>query len=260
MRELVTEGCICVQDNMGIEYCVSEITYRLWENEEFEYIFRPNYSVIDLLDSSVFQGIPGLDLDKRREEYVRKNIVPVFISERSPNANREDLWALLEACGMDYLNQLEWLIRTDMHYSGDKLYVKAYDARRETEVINADEEVRKFTRSRDVLRRILDYVCGGYNIEYQGMSITDSNRLLCYNLLYGLYKKEETYIKGQQQKGIKAAKAQGKYKGRKQIKVEATKFYEVARKYKNKKISADEAAGILGISRSTFFRRLKAMD
>lgn len=257
MREFITEGCICVQDDVGIEYCVAQIVYRVWENEEFEYIFRPNYAVIDLLDASVFQGIPGLDLDKRQKEYIRKNIIPVFISERSPSSNREDLWELLEACDMDYLNQLEWLIRTDTHYSGDGLYVKASCAQQADGIINADAEVKKLTRSRDVLRRLLDYVCGGYNIEYQGMSITDSNRLFCYTLLYGLYKKEEGYIREQQRQGIKVAKEQGKYKGRKQIIVESTKFYEVARKYKNKKISADEAANMLGISRSTFFRRIR---
>lgn len=33
----------------------------------------------------------------RQPRYVRKNTIPVFISERTPGENREDLWKLLEA-------------------------------------------------------------------------------------------------------------------------------------------------------------------
>lgn len=64
-----------------------------------------------------------MDLDLRKKEYIRRNRVPVFISERTPSKNRENLIELLDACGMDYLNRLEWLIRTDTRYAGDSLYV-----------------------------------------------------------------------------------------------------------------------------------------
>ena len=176
MKSITTEAYICLKDDMNIEYKIARIKYKLWENEEFEYSFKPNYSVIDLLDSSIFQGIPGLDLDQRKEEYVRKNITPVFISERSPNANRENLWELLQSHNMDYLNQLEWLIRTDTKYIGDRLYVTAYDSSSQDILINANEETKKFTRSRDVIRKLLEYVCAGYTIEYQGLTINNSNR------------------------------------------------------------------------------------
>lgn len=56
---------------------------------------------------------------------MRENVVPVFISERTPGENREDLWELLEECGVQYLNRLEWLIRTETRYSGDGMYVQA---------------------------------------------------------------------------------------------------------------------------------------
>ena len=65
-----------------------------------------------------------MDLDLKKELYIRENITPVFISERAPGKNREDLWELLKQCDMQYLNQLEWLIRTDTRYSGDKLFVQ----------------------------------------------------------------------------------------------------------------------------------------
>lgn len=76
------------------------------------------------MDTKDFQGIPGLDLDLKKKSYTRENVIPVFISERAPAKNREDLWELLEKCDMQYLNPVEWLIRTNTQYPGDKLFVK----------------------------------------------------------------------------------------------------------------------------------------
>lgn len=86
--------------------------------------------MIDLLAPQYFQGILGLDLSLKKKSYLRENIVPVFISERTPGENREDLWELLKACDMNYLNRLEWLVRTKTRYSGDEMYVCRPDERR----------------------------------------------------------------------------------------------------------------------------------
>ena len=40
-------------------------------------------------------------------------------------ANREDLWSLLDECGMTYWDPLEWLVRSPRRYIGDKLYFRA---------------------------------------------------------------------------------------------------------------------------------------
>lgn len=79
----------------------------------FEYVFEPNYFLIDLLDSKYFQGIPGLNLDLKKQEYIRKNIIPTFISERVPQKNREDFYELLEKLNMKSMDPIEYLIRTD---------------------------------------------------------------------------------------------------------------------------------------------------
>ncbi len=256
MRSIVTEGIICLKDDIGIEYYISDISYTLWENEEFEYVFRPHYPVIDLLDSSLFQGIPGLDLSEKKETYVRKNIIPTFISERSPGKNRENLWQLLEECHMDYLNPLEWLIRTDTKYIGDRLYVNKKTT--EAKEKNFQEEYRKLKRSVDINRRLLDLICFGYDVEFDGLRITDENRKTCYDLLLRIYKKENRYILDRQRTGIQMAKEEGRYYGRKPIVIHEPKLEEVIRKYEKKRINADEAAEILNISKKTFYRRLKA--
>lgn len=252
MKHITTKASICLKDDFGIEYLISDIQYTEWENEEFEYIFRPVYSVIDLLDSTLFQGIPGIHLETRQKTYIRKNMIPTFISERSPGRNREDLWKHLNDCDMDYLNQLEWLIRTDTKYIGDRLYVRSH---KESENIMLSDKGLK--RSIDILHRLLTYICAGDEVTYDVVVIHDENRKMYYDLIYQLYKKENGYIRTQQKKGIQEAKQKGKYKGRKPIEVDDTRLDEVIRKFEKKKISADQAANLLNMSRPTFYRRMR---
>ena len=123
MKEAVTSGVICLDGEYDFTYYIADIKYTEREDESFCYEITPNYSVIDLLTTEYFQGIPGLDLGLKKKSYIRENVVPVFISERTPGENREDLWELLKECDMQYLNRLEWLIRTKTRYSGDGMYV-----------------------------------------------------------------------------------------------------------------------------------------
>jgi hypothetical protein len=251
------DALICLKDDLGIEYVVSAIEYKIWKNEEFEYKFIPNYSVIELLDTTLFQGIPGIDLEHRKKEYIRKNHIPTFISERAPSSNRQELWKLLEDCNMQYLNQLEWLIRTDTKYIGDRLYVRKPYSQNFSDTIHLDNEIAKSKKSYDIQKKLLDGICAGFNIEYEEFIINDSNRKTCYDLLYRLFSQECKRLRKLQSDGISKAKSEGKYKGRKSIPIDDTKLYEVWRKYKNKKITLEEATNLLNISVSTFYRRIK---
>ena len=189
MRELTTTGLICVRDDYGIEYVVSKISYTVREDESYKYVFTPNYSVIDLLTYNEYQGIPGLKMELRKEEYVRENMVPVFISERSPNKNREDLWELLAEVGLDYHNQLEWLIRTDTRYSGDRFYVKRFTEADEKHCVVIDEPSYE-ERALSYCKRVLDVVCAGHDVQTENYLIDDSNRKQFYHLLTTLYRSE----------------------------------------------------------------------
>ena len=156
MKSILTSGLIRLNDNYRFNYRIASIEYEEWENGQFEYRFYPFYPVIDMLPPSLFQGIQGLDLSLRRPCYPRKNIVPVFISERTPGENREDLYALLEEVGMDTLNRLEWLIRTDTVYFGDRLYVT-----RPKEIITttASSMFDLVKRSDSLIRKLLEIIC-----------------------------------------------------------------------------------------------------
>lgn len=65
---------------------------------------------------------------------------------------------------------------------------------------------------------------------------------------------EREYIKERQREGIEIAKEQGKYKGRPEKKLE--NFEEIYHKWKYEKLTAVDASRQLGISRSTFYRKV----
>ena len=167
MKSVITSGLICVKDKLNLEYFLAKIEYQVNEDETFEYRFSPYYNVIELLDSSIFQGIPGLDLDLKKEVYIRKNKTPVFISERAPSENRENLIEMLESVDMDYLNQLEWLIRTNLKYSGDNMYVKRYENNENVEIPLINN-----LNTNSLLKRILSEICKGNTVTFGNFLIT----------------------------------------------------------------------------------------
>ncbi len=260
MKQIATTAEICLDDELGFTYSVAKIEYLLQDDDHFFYTFTPNYSVIDLLPSQLFQGIPGLAIELRKPQYVRENVTPVFISERTPAENREDLWQLLQDCGMDYLNRLEWLIRTNTRYSGDRLYVKRWQAGDEKQVVSYADLERKETRSAVTMQRLLRVICAGHDVQSADFTIDDSNRKAFYALLMSLYRKEKGYIDRQRANGIRKSAAQGHYRGRQPEPIEDTRLNEIVLAYRKGKLNAQEASAALNISRSTFFRRIKGIQ
>ena len=253
MKEVVTNGIICLDDELGFTYYIGKIEYTEREDESFFYKISPNYSVIDLLSEQDFQGIPGLDLDLRKESYIRENIVPVFISERTPGENREDLWVLLESHNMQYLNRLEWLVRTELRYSGDGLYVDRPEIKN-VEVSSIDE---LGNRSSIICRKVLETICSGGEVRTNDFVINDSNRKSYYELFMSLYKTERKYLDERRREGIKKSSKQGNYKGRTRIRIDRMELQEFFYLYETDKITAKEASERLRISVSTFFRRYR---
>ena len=251
MKEIVTRGIICLEDEYDFTYYVANIVYMEREDESYCYEITPNYSVISLLTEKKFQGIPGLDLSLRKESYIRENVVPVFISERTPGENREDLWDLLEECDMQYLNRLEWLIRTNTRYAGDGLYVRRPDEKKLA--ISSIDELG--SRSSVISRRILEVICAGGEIVTKDFIINDDNRKSYYVLLMTMYTKERKYLDERRKAGINKAAKQGNYKGRSRVEIDKMELYDIFHAYEDGKISGRDAADKLQISASTFHRR-----
>ena len=63
-----------------------------------------------------------------------------------------------------------------------------------------------------------------------------------------------------QKEGIAVAKAEGKYKGRKPIEVDDAKFTELYRKWKKGETQPKYMIKELGLSRNTFYRKLKEYE
>ena len=121
-------GIIYAVDRSGNKYSVARVDLERFDNQNFQYVFTPDWDTIDSLPTSIFQGIHGLDMSMRLERYYRVNMMPYFISERTPSEKREDLWELLEEVGLDYYDRFEWLLRTNMRCGTDNLIVERADA------------------------------------------------------------------------------------------------------------------------------------
>lgn len=267
MKEHVVKGTIYAVDQLNVEYAVCTIEQTTYEDDTFQYVFKPHYDIIKLCDPSFFQGIPGLNLDLKKEIYIRENKTPTFIYERTPQENREDLWELLDEVNMNYLDKLEWLIRTDKVYTGDRLIVKRYTAPAVKNTVDnmacgdtlRIRSIDDFCKSTiEKLKTLLTILATGAHLEADDMSINPGNREDIFKIVHNLYKGEYLKRKEKQQKGIQRAKQNNKYKGRKKIHVSKPKLEEVISRMDRKEITAKEAAAILQLgSLSTLYRRIR---
>ena len=268
-------GVIYAIDEFDDKYTVGRIDFERYDDQNFQYVFSPEWSVIDALPPDIFQGIPGLDLSLRLEKYYRVNMTPCFISERTPGEGREDLWELLEQVGLDYYDRFEWLIRTDMRAGVDNLIVERIAEPRRIKfdsgvelpenlqpgdciVIQGMDTIALTSKQlRDRLSRIL---CSGAQIwnaaEERYLSKEECSTLLSFLIVQE--KLDRHQKKKHHQEGVEKAKQAGKYSGRKRISIDYNLLEEVIKEFDDRKITEEEAMKRIGIaSRSTFYRRLK---
>ncbi len=252
MRTLTTTAALCVRDEeTQVECKLAKVEYVVREDESFWYTIEPLYKVTDLLKPPLFQGIPGINLDLRREVYLRENRIPVLISERSPAENREDLYELLDEVGLDYLNQLEWLIRTTTRYSGDPMYFRRW---------TKDDEVRAAAfeelpaEEGSPAHAILAALCQGVDVMGDGFCSDDANRDTVYHLVRFLcIRAGDCGKKGDWRMHDNG----GGRVGRKRIAIYDPLLIETLASYDAGEISASQAAETLGLSVPTFYRRLR---
>lgn len=254
MNSKVSYATICTKDKENITYAVCDIKYAINEDDTFCYTFIPRYSVIDLLSSDVFQGIPGLDLDLRKAQYERKNILPTFISERVPSDNREGLQELLEKVDLGYLDPIEYLIMNKNKYSGDDFFAVPY---KQTETIQVDNKLLSTRNTREIMLLLLENIALGNDIDGEYI-VNDRNRADIYKVLIKLYRKSTAVLSRQQGNGRDIAKKSHRYKGRKPIKVDFLRFQTISNQINNGQLSLKEGLSILGIKKDKYYRLKKA--
>lgn len=270
----VNSGIIKATMKTGDKISVGQIDYQEFDEENFQYVISPYWDIIDGLPSSIFQGIPGINMDLRLKHYYRANYIPTFIAERTPSENREDLWELLESVGLDYYDRFEWLLRTTLNSANDNLTVE----RR-----NLSQTTAQFTSGvlstlqygdrviTDSLEAISDTATGFsdniFKIVTTGVDvITESGRILIdsatraamlpIEITQRVLSRQEKMLN--RQKGIVKAKKEGKYTGRKPIDIDKNILHQVAKELDDGIITVGEAMKRTKIkSRSTFYRKLK---
>ena len=273
----VNSGIIKAVMKNGEKISVAQIDYQEFDEENFQYVISPYWEIVDGLPASVFQGIPGIDMDLRLEAYYRVNYIPTFIAERTPSENREDLWEILESVGLDYYDRFEWLIRTPMRAANDNLIVE----RRRTEQV-----IEKYTTGIlstlqygdkvivDSMETIADTTAGfadeiftvitnGVDIISESgqmlVDITTRSSMIPIIIAQKIIAQRE-YAKNRRS-GIEQAKKQGKYTGRKPIEVDEKVLRQVNQELKAGLISVEEAMKRTKIgSKSTFYRKVRALD
>ena len=261
----------------GEKISIAQIDYQEFDEENFQYVISPYWEIIDGLPSSVFQGIPGIDMDLRLEKYYRVNYIPTFIAERTPSENREDLWELLEAVGLDYYDRFEWLLRTTMRAANDNLIV---EKRRESQVIE------EFMSERlpmlqygdklivEAMEAIADTATGFmddiFTVVTSGVDMINQNGEIIIDktaregmvpvvVTQRIIARRE--YAANRRAGIEQAKKKGKYTGRKPIEVDEQVLRQVNQEFKEGLITIEEAMRRAKIgSKSTFYRRVRALE
>ena len=270
----VNSGIIKAVMKSGEKISVAQIDYQEFDEENFQYVISPYWEIVDGLPASVFQGIPGIDMDLRLKDYYRVNYIPTFIAERTPSESREDLWELLESVDLDYYDRFEWLLRTNMRAANDNLIV---ERRRIEETVGqftsgiisglqyGDKVIVESMESiADTTAGLID---GMFNIVTSGIDVvTESGQVLVdamtraamipYMVAQRIMSRRERI--SLQQAGIEQAKKDGKYAGRKPTPVDENVLRQVAKELDEGIITVEEAMKRTKInSRSTFYRKLR---
>ena len=273
----VNSGIIKAVMKSGEKISVAQIDYQEFDEENFQYVISPYWEIIDGLPASVFQGIPGIDMDLRLERYYRVNYIPTFIAERTPSENREDLWEILESVGLDYYDRFEWLLRTTMRAANDNLIVERrlmsqvveefttgmLSALQYGDKIIVDSMEAIADTSAGFTDGIFTVVTNGVDIISQsGQILVDAmTRAAMVPIVVTQRMITRREHAANRRDGIEHAKKNGKYTGRKPIEVDEKVLQQVNRELKDGMITVEEAMRRTKIgSKSTFYRKLRNLN
>lgn len=269
-------GIIKVYDRNNNRYSVGEIVFERYDDQNYQYIIKPYWNLIKSIPDGIFQGIPGINMDLRHDTYYRVNMTPAIISMRTPSESRENVRQLMASVGLDYYDRFEWLLRSESRCGDDNLIVV-----RKTEITNRiirvqDLEKTNLTPDDTLQIHSLSELSGSntgliryvHQILQSGVKvfITSEDRYLSENersimlyLLNNMIASIDKNNRTNRQIGRNQAKKSGKYTGRKPIDINEKLLKRVAADFHTGTISEREALEKLSISRSTFYRKIKAL-
>ena len=103
--------CICTVRTAKMLYegkVIGTISEEKNDAGEFDWVIRPNWSVLDTIKGV---AISGIDMDLRLEEYIR-SYIPAFVDERTLPDTRDGLYEELEKLGLTWNDRFEYMCRT----------------------------------------------------------------------------------------------------------------------------------------------------
>ncbi len=272
----VNSGIIKAVMKSGEKISVAQIDYQEFDEENFQYVISPYWEIIDGLPASVFQGIPGIDMDLRLERYYRVNYIPTFIAERTPSESREDLWEILGAVGLDYYDRFEWLLRTTMRAANDNLIVERKRASQVMEgftsgmlsalqygdkiIVDSMEAIAGTTAG--FMDGIFAIVTNGVDvISKNGQVFVDEmTRAAMVPIVVTQRMITSREHAANRRHGIEQAKREGKYTGRRPVEVDEKVLRQVKQEWKAGLITVEEAMKRAKIgSKSTFYRKIRTL-
>ncbi len=256
-KQHVTKAQLCLNGRGGFTYVLAQVEYIVRSDDTFTYLLTPDYGVIDLLDPPDFQGIPGFNLEKRKDVYARENRTPTLIADRAPMQNREDLQQLLRACDMDYWDPLEWLILTPTRYIGDKFWFRAVPEApmQNPPALDIESAIVNAVNSPQAVAAILKAICESADLAVHGEKLGDSQKSILYRTLMPLYEKmQRRFTRAEKSGSEMPVKA-----GRKRKPVDELMLREAVSRFHAKEWSAEQAAESLDIGVATFYRRMKEL-
>ncbi|ADY14299.1 recombinase family protein [Sphaerochaeta globosa] len=179
-------------------------------------------------------------------------VIPTFISERTPAANRVNLQEELRRANLDYLNRLQWLINTDTIYTGDKLVVQQDGFNNFTGLSIKSAQWHALS--------ILQLLGMRLPIDIHGTHFSELERSTLIKAYLIEYEFLATKRRQQQSRGQLEARERGVYTGRKPIKVPLPLLDEVRQKLNAGRITLNEALTITKLSKATLYRRFKELE
>lgn len=244
MEKVFTAATVKIQDNAGFVYRIAKIEYEEFGDGQFRYSLIPTYGLIELLPEGLYPGFSGINTAAREVEYVMQNFTPMYIEERIPAKVSE----------LGRLNRLEWLMENKSLKEGDRLYFEKYDSELDNpKMVDFDEIIASEKRSLGSFNKLIAAICyGNYIMKDNHMLVDDNNRAAMLSAFMALYSKEKEHVASSQNSGAA--------KGRRRITVDKEKMDEVIHWFMTNQIGEKEACDLLGMSRSSLYRRMRELD
>ena len=175
----------------------------------------------------------------------------IRISTIDQNTTRQEL--LMEQLGVDevYIDRMSGKNTNRPELQKMLEYVRKGD----TVIV---ESISRFARNtRDLLELVEKLTVKGVEFvsKKEAIDTTTPTGKFMLTVFGAVAELEREYILQRQREGIAIAKANGVYKGRKSL--QPPEFEKVTAKWRNGQITAAEAMRQLGMSKSTFYRRVK---